>query len=80
VLDRLARPLVRGLGGLEQAEDVLRTGGSPQGEQLVIGVRQRSAAADGHEARILDLGQDHRRHVLLRTAARRSSIPAMPRT
>jgi hypothetical protein len=42
----------------------------PQGEQLVIRIREGSAAADGDEARIALFGEDHGVTFLLASAQR----------
>ena len=46
-LDGLARTVVVGLFLLEEMEDVLRTIGRPQRQQVVVGVQEGAAAAHG---------------------------------
>src|SRR6185295_19968465 len=43
----------------EEAENVLRAGGGPECEELVIRVRQTPTTADRYEARIPDFREDH---------------------
>ena len=59
--DGLPRPRVPGVSRLEQVQDVLSASRRPQGEQVVIAVRQGPAAADRHQARVAHLRQDHGR-------------------
>jgi cobalamin biosynthesis Mg chelatase CobN len=59
MLDRSPRSRVLGPGLLEEAEDVLGARGGPQGEETVIAIGERAASADGHQARVPDLGEDH---------------------
>lgn len=59
LLDRIARPRVVRLNGLEQVQHMLRAHGRPQSQQPVIGVREGAAASDGDEAPVADLGEDH---------------------
>ncbi len=47
LLDRLAGPRVRGLYGLEEMQNVLRARGRPQGQEPMVGLRERPPAADG---------------------------------
>jgi len=47
LLDRLARPQVRRLHGLEELQHVLRARGRPQSKEPMIGAGQRSPAAEG---------------------------------
>ena len=49
-------------------QDVLRAGGRPQGEKVVIRIGERSPPADGHESRVTDLGEDHNGRRLFRFA------------
>jgi hypothetical protein len=44
---------------LEQIEHVLGAGGCPECEEMVVRVSQGSAAADGHEAWVAHLREDH---------------------
>jgi hypothetical protein len=59
VLDRAARSRVLGLRRLEAGKDVLGAQCRPQSQQLVIRIGERPAAADGDEARVPDLREDH---------------------
>src|SRR5689334_13117739 len=52
LLDRLAGPPVRGLHRLEERQNVLCARGCPQGEQPMVQIRERPAAADRDEARV----------------------------
>jgi hypothetical protein len=65
--DRVSRASIRWLLGFEQMQDVLRTPGSPHGQQLVIAIGQRPATADRDQTRVANLGKNHA-----------SSLPAMP--
>jgi hypothetical protein len=58
-LDRLARPSVHWLFGLEQGQDMLRAQGSPQSQAPMIRIGERSATANGDHPRIAHLRQDH---------------------
>jgi hypothetical protein len=58
-LDRVPRPRVRCLFVLEEVQYVFRTQGSPQGEAPMVTISERPATADGDQARIADLRQDH---------------------
>jgi hypothetical protein len=51
--------MVRRLLQLEEVEDVLGTGRGPQRQESMIIVGERSPTADGDEARVPLLGQDH---------------------
>jgi hypothetical protein len=64
--DGIAGTRVMGPDLLEVVKDVLGTVGSPQGQQVVVGIRERAATSDSDQARIPNLGKDHRR---LRIAA-----------
>src|SRR5512144_3347993 len=59
LLDRLAGPRVRGLHRLDEVQNVLCAGGRPQGEKLMVQIRERPAAADRDEARVALLGENH---------------------
>ena len=59
-LERVTRSIVSGSLALEQRKDMVGAVGGPKGEQVVVGITQRSAATDRDEARIALLGQDHR--------------------
>src|SRR4051794_39051761 len=61
MLDRLTRSWVLRLSRLEQVKDVLGARCRPQSQQPVIRIGEGPAAADGHEARISDLREDHGR-------------------
>jgi len=58
LLDRLAGPRVQGLHRLEEVQNVLRAQSSPQSQELMVGVRKRSPAADGDETGIAIFGKD----------------------
>jgi len=58
-LDRLARARVCRHFFLEEMQHVLSAGGGPEGQQLVIGVGERPAAADRDQALVTEAGQDH---------------------
>jgi len=47
------------MSGFKQVQDMLCACGRPEGEQMVILVGQGPAAADGHEARVAHLREDH---------------------
>jgi hypothetical protein len=64
VLDGCARSRVLGPDLLEEAEDVLGARRRPQGEQVVVLVRQGPAAADRHETGVPDLREDHGHTIL----------------
>ena len=57
-----AGPQVRGLHRLEEVQNVLCTRGSPEGQEPMVGVRERPPAADGDEAGIAVFWQDHGFH------------------
>ena len=59
LLNCLAGPRVRGLRRLEVVQNVLCTRSRPQSQELMIGVRERSPAADGDEAGVAIFGDDH---------------------
>ena len=59
MLDRLTRPRVLGLGRLEEVKDVLRARCRPESEEMVIRISEGPTAADGNEARVPDLREDH---------------------
>jgi hypothetical protein len=61
VFDRLSWSGVLGSDRLEEGEDVLGAVGCPQGEQMVVLVGERSAAAHRHEAGVADRRKDHDR-------------------
>jgi hypothetical protein len=58
-LDRLARARICRHFFLEEMQHVLSAGGDPEGQQLVMGVGERPAAADRDQALVTDAGQDH---------------------
>src|SRR5919198_2758533 len=62
MLDRMTRSWVPGSNRLEAAEDVLRAGGGPESEELVIRVLESPTTADRYEARIPDSREDHGWH------------------
>jgi catechol 2,3-dioxygenase-like lactoylglutathione lyase family enzyme len=59
LLDRLAGPRVRGLHRLEEVQNVLRAHGSPESQEPMVGVRKRPPTADGDEAGVAILREDH---------------------
>jgi hypothetical protein len=59
LLDRQSGPRVRGLHRLEEVQNVLCARGSPQSQELMVGVRERPPAADGDEAGVAVFWQDH---------------------
>jgi len=59
LLDRLARPQIRGLRRLEEVQNVLCARGRPQSQEPMVGVGERAPAADGDEARVAVFGEDH---------------------
>jgi hypothetical protein len=59
VLDRLPRSRVLRLGGLEEVEDVLGARRRPESEEMVIRIGEGAPAADRHEPRVADRGEDH---------------------
>jgi hypothetical protein len=58
-LDRLTRPWILRPGRLEQVKDVLRARCRPESKEMVIGISEGPALADRHQARVLDLREDH---------------------
>jgi hypothetical protein len=71
--DRLARARVRCNFLLEQTKHVLRAGGSPEGQQLVMDVGERPASADRDQALITDTGQNHAISMPVRSTAAMSA-------
>jgi hypothetical protein len=61
LLDRLARPRIRGLRRLEEVQHMLSAQGRPQRQEPMVGVRERPTATDGDESGVAVLGEDHRR-------------------
>jgi hypothetical protein len=59
LLDRLAGPRVRGLHRLEEVQNVLRARGSPESQEPMVGVGKRPPTADGDEAGVAILREDH---------------------
>ena len=59
LLDRVAGPWIRRLFRLEEVQNVLCARCRPQSQDPMVGVRERPAAADGDEARVALLGEDH---------------------
>jgi hypothetical protein len=74
-LDRLARAKVCRHFLLEERKHVLGARGSPDGQQLVIGVSERTAATDRDQALVTDTGQDHATSMPVRN---RRPVPAPP--
>jgi hypothetical protein len=62
MLDRLTRPWVLRLSRLEEVKDVLRARCRPKSEEMVIRISEGPTAADRHQARVPDLGEDHGWH------------------
>jgi hypothetical protein len=58
----MTRSWVPGSNRLEEVEDVLRAGGGPESEELVIRVLESPTTADRYEARIPDSREDHGWH------------------
>jgi hypothetical protein len=59
LVDRQTGPWVRGLRRLEEVQNVFCACGSPQGQEPMVGIRERSPAANGDEAGVAVFGQDH---------------------
>lgn len=59
LLNRPARARVQGLRRFEERQDVLRAQGSPQGQQVMICIREPPAAAEGDETRVTYFGENH---------------------
>jgi hypothetical protein len=59
LVNRLTRSQVRRSGRLEQVHNMLRARCGPQGEELMIRICKRPAAADGDETGITVFGKDH---------------------
>jgi hypothetical protein len=59
LLDGVAGPRVRGLHRLEEVQNVLCACGRPLSQEPMIGVRERSPAADGDEPGVAVPGEDH---------------------
>ena len=64
LLDRQTGPRVRRLYRLEEVQNVLCARGSPQSQELMVGVRERPPAADGDEAGVAVSWKDHGSTVL----------------
>ena len=62
LLDRLARSRVFRPRRLKEVQDVLGARCRPQGQALVIRIGEGPTAADRHETRVADFGEDHTRH------------------
>jgi hypothetical protein len=60
--DRLPRPRILRPSRLEEIKNVLRARCRPQGEELVIRIREGSPAADHHETRVAVVRGDHGQH------------------
>ncbi|MFN8487094.1 MAG: hypothetical protein U0350_05835 [Caldilineaceae bacterium] len=58
LLDCLAGPQVGRLRRLEEVQNVLCARSRPNGEELMVGVRERPPAADGDEAGVAVFGED----------------------
>ena len=65
---------VRGMVLLEEVQHMLRALGSPQREEAVIFIGEHSATADGDQAGIADLGEDHATSVPVVRGAGRGSF------
>jgi len=61
MLDGLPWPWIIGMSRLEQVQDVLGARCRPEGEQVMVRVREGSAAADRHQARVAHRRKDHDR-------------------
>jgi hypothetical protein len=57
--DRPVGPRVRGLHRLEEVQNVLGARGSPQSQEPMVGVRKGPPTANGDEAGVAVLGEDH---------------------
>lgn len=68
----------RRAAGLEQVQDMLGAVGRPHREEMVVGVGERPATADGDEPRIADLWQDHGRGLSLGIARHGSPTAVTP--
>jgi len=55
----LARSRIRGPHRFEEVQNVLCTRGGPQRQEPMVGVRESSPTADGDEAGVAVLGEDH---------------------
>jgi hypothetical protein len=73
LVDRLTRSLVRRSGRLEEVHDMLRARCGPQGEEPMIRICKRPAAADGDETGIAVFGKDHG-YTVLSASAQRSAV------
>jgi hypothetical protein len=60
LLDCPAGPRIGGLLRLEEVQNVLCARRRPQSQEPMVGVGERSPAADGDEAGVAVLGEDHR--------------------
>ncbi len=67
MFDRLARPWILRLSRLEKVKDVLRARCRPNGEQMVIRIREGPTPASRHEAKISHFREDHGGHFHLST-------------
>src|SRR5690606_22386344 len=80
LLDGPAGPRIGGLYRLEEMQDVLSARGRPQGQEPVVGVRERPPAADGDEAGGAVFGKDHGGNVPARASQHRAdSFTSRPR-
>jgi hypothetical protein len=70
LVNRLTRSLVRRSGRREEVHDMLRARCGPQGEELMIRICKRPAAAAGDETGIAVFGKDHGCTVLSASAER----------
>jgi len=68
-LDRFPGTRIRWLLSFEKMQHVLCARASPNGQELMILIGQRSASADGYQAGVSRLGKDHVNSVALLTAA-----------
>src|SRR5947209_2374858 len=58
-LNGVTRPRVRMLSLLEKVQDVLRTGGCPQGEEMVMIICQTTASSNGYKSGIARFRENH---------------------
>ena len=76
LVNSLTRALVRRASRLEEMYDMLRARCGPQGEELMIRICKRPAAADGNETGIADFGKDHG-FIFLSAIAQRLALLAL---
>ncbi len=59
LLNGVTRPRVHRLSLLEEVQDVLRTGGCPQGEEMVMIIGQTPASSNGYKSGIARFRENH---------------------